>query len=381
MRSHYDVVVIGGGPVGATLALDLQSASMSVLLLESRPGGVEAAGVRPLALSYGSRLILERLQVWPQLKPATPIARIHVSHRGRFGRAALTAHEAHVPALGYVVDYAGLLDVLDSALGASRVSVVRGARVGSIAHDDVSARIEFTSGEGMRECLASLVVIAEGAAAVADVEVETIDYKQSALTGLVEIESVHDGTAYERFTPDGPLALLPFGGRYALVWTLQARDASALEHAPSPEFLAQLRRAFGDRVGRFVGVSARATHPLALRVAGRTTWGRAVLVGNAAQSLHPVAGQGFNLGLRDAWELGAEVRRLGVHDRGLLERYAAKRRLDRAGGVALTDGLIRIFSSDFLPLALARGAGLTLLDSIPPLKNFFVRRMMFGTRG
>ena len=379
--SHYDVVVIGGGPVGAALALDLQSASVSVALLESRQGAVEAAGVRPLALSHGSRLILERLQVWPRLKPATPIARIHVSHRGRFGRAALAAHEAHVPALGYVVDYAGLLDVLDSALCASRATVVRGARVGSIAHDDVSAHVEFTTPEGVRECIASLVVVAEGAAAVADVEIETIDYGQSALTALIDTEADHKETAYERFTPQGPVALLPFGHRYALVWTQQSDDAVALERASAPEFLARLQRAFGDRVGRFLSVSARTTHPLALRVARQTTWGRAVLVGNAAQSLHPVAGQGFNLGLRDAWELGAEIKRCGARDRGLLERYVAKRRLDRAGGVALTDGLIRVFSSDFLPLALARGAGLTLLDSLPPLKSFFVRRMMFGARG
>ncbi|HEV7801017.1 MAG TPA: FAD-dependent monooxygenase, partial [Burkholderiales bacterium] len=187
--------------------------------------------------------------------------------------------------------------------------------------------------------------------------------------------------AYERFTPDGPLALLPYERSYALVWTVPPEAAAELVEAAPNVFLDRLQDAFGERVGRFRAVSARFAHALALRVAERVTWGRAVLIGNAAQALHPVAGQGFNLGLRDAWELATEIRRRGPHDAGLPAAYRARRRSDRRGGIAFTDSLIRIFSNDIAPLAIARGAALALLDSLPPAKDFVVRRMVFGSRG
>jgi len=378
---HFDAVVIGAGPVGAAAALELHAAGFGVLLIEARAVGTVVSDERPLALSYGSRLILERLGAWDALAPATAIARIHVSQRGRFGRAVLSASEASLPALGYVVDYAGLVSALDRRLGDTGVRSLRGARVTSVAHGETSARLEYETDDGAGECYASVVVIADGNAAATGVEVRVIDYGQSALTARVETERPHAHTAYERFTPEGPLALLPYGSSYAVVWTTTPERAQSLCAAQPDDFLTALREWFGERAGRFTKVASRAVHRVALRTAEHTTAGRAVLIGNAAQALHPVAGQGFNLGLRDAWELARELRRRGVDDRKVVEEYRVRRRIDRAGGIAFTHALVGIFSNDWPPLALARGAALSLLDCMPPAKDFVVRRMVFGARG
>jgi 2-octaprenyl-6-methoxyphenol hydroxylase len=381
LQPAYDAVVIGGGPVGAAAALELHAAGFDILLVESRAAGTTSDDLRPLALSDGSRLILDRLGVWEALAPATAIERIHISHRGRFGRAVFTAAEARLPALGYVVDYRGLVRALEHAVAAAGVPVLRGANVTSIAHDATSARLELDSASGPGECFASLVVVADGNAASTGVEVHVTDYGQSVVTARIAADRPHAHTAYERFTKDGPLALLPYESGYALVWTVEQRDAQALCDAAPAHFLAQLQECFGERAGRFTTVSSRAVHRISLRVAERTTAGRAVLIGNAAQALHPVAGQGFNLGLRDAWELASVARDHGVRSGALLERYRARRRIDRTGGIAFTHALVKLFSNDWLPLAAARGVGLTLLDSLPPAKDFVVRRMVYGARG
>jgi 2-octaprenyl-6-methoxyphenol hydroxylase len=381
-----DVAIAGGGPVGAALALALHAAGVDVVLLEARDAGNSTQSphsppvLRPLALSHGSRLIFERLDVWEALTSLTPIERIHVSQRGRFGRAVLSAAQARVPALGYVTDYWSLVVALDAAVRDSGLEVVRGARVTSIAHDETSARLEFSTSAGIGDCVASLVAVADGNAATTDVGVRTTDYGQSAITAVVETDAPHGNTAFERFTPEGPLALLPFGSAYALVWTVHSDLAGDLAGIAPEAFLARLQERFGERV-RFTEVDSRAAQHLTLRVAERVDSGRAVRIGNAAQALHPVAGQGFNLGLRDAWELAIEVERRGPADPMLPRAYAARRRIDRGGGIAFTDALIRIFSNDFGPLAIARGAGLALLDNLPPAKDFVARRMIFGSRG
>jgi len=385
MTERFDAVVIGGGPVGAAAALEMSAADLSVLLIEAREGLAASGDLRPLALSYGSRLILERLGVWQALEAATPIERIHVSQRGRFGRTVLTAAEAGLPALGYVLDYAAVLCALDEAVEGARLStslrVLRGARVTTIAHDRNSARVTFESAAGPADCRASVVAVADGRAEALDVPVRVVDYGQSAVSARIDTDRGHARMAYERFTSEGPLALLPYGSGYAVVWTTTAERAEGLRDAAPQEFVDRLQDRFGERAGRFTAVSARAVHRLALRIAEHPTCGRAALVGNSAQALHPVAGQGFNLGLRDAWELAAEIRKRGADDEGLLQAYGARRRVDRRGGIAFTHALVKIFSNDWLPLALARGAGLTVLDCVPPAKKFVARRMIFGARG
>jgi 2-octaprenyl-6-methoxyphenol hydroxylase len=379
--AQYDVAVVGSGPVGSALALALNQRGFSVIVIEARAGPLPASHFRPLALGFGSRLILERLDAWSDLQPLTAIDRIHVSQRGRFGRAVLAAAAAGLPALGYVTDYAALVTLLDAAVERSAITVIRGARVTALAHGPESARVEFTSAAGAQDCIASLVAVADGSAVAAEVTIRTTEYGQSALTALVETEVPHGHTAFERFTPEGPIALLPFEKRYALVWTVRREEAGALASLDAAGFLTRLQQRFGERVGCFQSVAERGAHDLTLRVAKDSTLGRAVLIGNAAQSLHPVAGQGFNLGLRDAWELAEEIANRGAADARLPHAFRAKRRIDRAGGIGFTDALVKMFSNDVAPLALARGAGLAITDNVPAIKDFIVRRMVFGSRG
>ncbi len=383
-----DIVIVGGGPVGSALALALRDSGLRIVLLEARAAG--GGDARPLALSYGSRLILERLGVWPALAAtATPIRNIHVSQRGGFGRVGLAASEAGFPELGYVVDYGRVAQALAEAAAATSASCLTGARV-TATHSDDPARVVYQYAEEQRELSAALVVLADGGAA-GESGTEAIDYQQSAVTARVVSERPHNYTAYERFTAHGPLALLPDsintgekdGKSWALVWTTTPEHARQLCAMAPEKFLLELRAAFGGRAGDFSAVSGRVAYPLQRRRT-QAAADHIVLIGNAAQTLHPVAGQGFNLGLRDAWELGEQITGHSTDalgSRAWLSAYQARRRLDRGAGIGFTHALVELFSNDLLPLRLARGTGLALLGCMPPLKNFLVRRMTFGARG
>jgi len=377
----YDVLVVGGGPVGAAAGLALAGSGLSVGLVEARAPQAALADPRPIALSHGSRLILERLGVWQRLQPATPIERIHISQRGAFGRAQLDAAEAGLPALGYVVDYGQLASVLVAALEARDDNHLIRAAVSAVEGGRDAARARFDTAPG--EARARLLVLAEGGA-LGTTRVRARDYHQSVVTTRVTSSKPHRQVAYERFTPQGPLALLPMGERLALVWTTTPVHARQLCELPDAGFLGQLQSAFGTRLGAFSQVGTRSSFPLALKVAGRMMEPRLVALGNAAQTLHPVAGQGLNLGLRDAWELAETVHgcdREGIGNETHLRAYASRRRVDRGGGVRFTDSLVQLFSNDIAPLKLARGLGLAVLGAAPPVKDFVVRRMTFGTRG
>jgi 2-octaprenyl-6-methoxyphenol hydroxylase len=371
-----DVVIAGGGPAGSALALALAPVGLRVIVIEARTAA--AAAYRPLALSQGSRLFLESLGVWAALAPAaTPIRRIHVSQRGAYGRSELEAGEVGVPALGYVIDYGRLCAELAQA--AARVADYRsGLRVADWTAGD-PARLRLDQDGIARVLATSLLVIADGGGA----DARTVDYGQSALTARIGCAQASDDIAYERFTPEGPLALLPDRGQWALVWTLAPARARRLCDLDDAAFLAELQRAFGSRAGRFTAVSHRACHPLQLRRAARQALPHTVLIGNAAQTLHPVAGQGFNLALRDVAALARQVRE-EPHDVGdprWTARYLAARAADRGATVGFTHGLVRLFSNDLAPLAVLRGAALSLFGSLPPLKRWFARRMTFGLRG
>jgi 2-octaprenyl-6-methoxyphenol hydroxylase len=339
-----DVLIRGAGPVGCVAALALRH-FQQVRLLDS---GAAVPAFRPIVLSYASRLILERVDAWASLA-VTTIDTIHVSQAGAFGRTVLSAADAGVPALGYVVEYAELVASLRKPL----------------------ARLLTTE-----ELPARCVVHAEGMSPDAEVK----RYAQDGLVALVEMSPPARAVAFERFTREGPLALLPFAGRYALVWSLSPEKAQALAAATPAEFLRELNGAAGTRPGRAVGVEARAVQPLSLRVRDARVGERSAYIGNAAQTLHPVAGQGLNLGLRDAWELARHL--AAASDPGApatLARFAAQRRLDAGATIRVTDFLAAGFAGENALLRAARGAALTALDILPAPRRFFARRMIFGS--
>ena len=388
MNESADIVIVGGGPVGAALALALLGSGLDVLSLEAR--GAEAAALvaadeRPLALSHGSRVILERLDVWSALANATPIRRIHVSQAGGFGRVLLEARDADIPAYGYVVPYGELVRALTQAAQQRLPRYRLGARATALRIEGASAIVEYTRDDGVSDmATAPLAVVADGGALAAGVDIRTKDYGQTAVTARVQTQAAHGGTAYERFTRNGPLALLPMGDDMALIWTTTPEHAADLAAMSDASFLAGLQNAFGDRLGAFRSTSARAVYPLTLKYARHIVLPRTVLIGNAAQTLHPVAGQGFNLGLRDAWEVAEEIiasepEWLGQDD--MLERVRRRRQVDRVASIRFTDSLVRVFSNDVAPLRVARGLGLAVLDQLPILKTFLARRMTFGARG
>jgi 2-octaprenyl-6-methoxyphenol hydroxylase len=376
----HDVVIAGGGPVGSALALALSQGELSALLLEARSQPTQDR--RSIALSYGSRLILERLGVWPTLSDLTAIESIHVSQRGAPGRALLTAPEAGVPALGFVASYAMLQRVLSAAAEQARgVTVLRGARAIAVASGDGAASVRYGCDGAEHEARARLAAIADGGTlAQSAASQRTREYDQSALVASVRSDRGHRNLAFERFTSHGPIALLPFQDGYSLVWTTAPAEAERLLNLADSSFLEQLQEAFGDRAGRFVAVSGRMAFALGLRVAGAPASPRTVLLGNAAQTLHPVAGQGFNLGLRDAWDLAqaAATAPGGLGEPQFLRDYHRRRGPDRGTAVFLTDSLVRLFSNRSDLLSIVRGCGLTALDCASPLKRSFMSRMMFG---
>ncbi len=385
-----DILIAGGGPVGAALALALEGSGHSVVLAEARSAdssgarradsggasGATSGDARAIALSYASRLILERLNAWSGLA-ATPIATIHVSQQGGFGRTLIRAADYALPALGYVANY----DDLQQSLLAVPCSARRlfGARL--TGFDGATALLQTQEGE--LAFTPRLTVFADGAR-IADgraTPAYSKDYRQTAVVAWVRTVEAHRGRAWERFTPEGPLALLPHGAGYALIWTASPADAARLCALDAPAFLAELHTAFGDRLGAFIEAGERAAFPLALRYQREETRPRSLSVGNAAQTLHPVAGQGFNLGLRDAWELARLARgttELGSDD--FLARYRRARALDRRAGILFTDSLVGLFSNSNPLLKFGRGAGLLALDLLPFARGFVARRMIYGAR-
>jgi 2-octaprenyl-6-methoxyphenol hydroxylase len=380
MRDRFDVVVAGGGPVGAVLALALRESGFTVALVEPRPSGNVApasAAFRPIALSHASRLLLERLGVFDAL-PVTAIRTVHISQAGGFGRTLIRARELDVPALGYVTDLAPLAGHLLAAAGPEHVP----SRV--TGWDDTGDAVQVWLDDGKtRSLVTPLLVLADGGHSAAD-DLSLRDYGQTAIVASVRPERVADHTAFERFTTDGPIALLPFGDRYALIWSVRSKRAPELIAAPEAAFLGEIARLFGRRFGKFVAVGERAGFPLALRFRRATAAGpRVVAIGNAAQTLHPVAGQGLNLGLRDAAELAEAILGAGrpaLEAGGVSAPFAAQRQRDRYASIGITEGLVRVFGSD-RPFAHAlRGAGLLALDLVPPARKLLARRFVFGLR-
>jgi len=384
----FDVAIVGGGMVGATLAAALAPLHLRVALIEAVPHSAAAQpsfDERTTALSNGSRRILQTIGVWPALNSqATPIRKIHVSDQGRFGFARLDAAEQGLAAMGYVLPNRALGSALWSQLqGSTHLTAFSPAEVLSVAAREQSVTLQIAAAGERSTLEAKLVVAADGAKsavrAALGVEAEVRDYEQTAVITTILPQRFHDNVAYERFTPSGPLALLPLdGGRCTLVLTLTKEGAQAALAWSDAEFIAEVQRRFGFRLGRFLKVGHRVPYPLFLSQSARTSAQRCVIIGNAAQGLHPVAGMGFNLGLRDVASLAELIaeRAASGRDPGapeLLAEYDAWRAADRGGVIAFTDGLVRMFSNPLSSIGHLRNLGLLAFDLLPPAKSALSR--------
>jgi len=388
----FDVLIVGGGMVGASLAVALRSLPLKVGLIEAvefESSDQPSYDDRTVALSYGSKRIFETLGVWSRIEAsgATPIHRIHISDRGRFGFARLSHVDAGVDALGWVVENRALGRALKDALaGCPGLAFFCPAVMDSVEYGADSAQVRIRRGEQLETLTARLVVAADGGRSLvreqAGIETRRRDYHQTALVTNVTPERPHANVAYERFTDSGPLALLPMrDNRCAVVWSLSPERAEAMLQLEGVAFLAALQERFGQRLGRFLKAGHRAAYPLARTEVMETIRHRLALIGNAAHTVHPVAGQGFNLGLRDVATLAqvlSEAQRAGQDpgDLAVLQRYAQWRRRDVWATSSFTNGLVRIFSNDLPPLSIARNLGLVTVDLFPPAKRALLRLSM-----
>lgn len=392
MNTDFDILIVGGGMVGASLGVALGALPLRVGLIEAvefESGAQPSYNDRTVALSYGSKRIFESLKVWERIEAqgATPIEKIHISDRGRFGFTRLAASDAGVEALGFVAENRALGQALKAALAqTSNLTFLCPALMQEITFTPESARVTLMRGDRVETLTARLVVAADGGNSAvrgqAGIEAQRTEYKQTALVTNVSSEFAHQNIAYERFTDRGPLALLPMRDRRcAVVWSLPPERVETLLALTDAQFLEALQECFGTRLGHFQKVGKRIAYPLALTKVGEHIRPRLVLIGNAAHTVHPVAGQGFNLGLRDVAALAqvlAEAQQ-GGEDFGelnVLQRYLDWRRRDNFAVSAFTDGLVRLFSNDFLPLSVARNLGLVAVDLLPPLKRRLLRLSM-----
>lgn len=383
------VLIVGGGPVGATLALTLQKSGVPVTILEARAKGAAYQDQRALALSYGSRRILEKLGVWAKLDAqATAIITIHISQRGSLGRSLLKAQDHQLSALGYVLSYGALTKALDEVLADfTGVETLYEAEATHIQPSTDKASVTFNYQQQSQALSSALLVLADGGRSLGDIpgiQRETKMYGHDALVTKVKTELPHENIAYERFTPMGPVALLPNGEDFSLVWTGKAEEIEKIMQLHDETFLQQLHQHFGDRVGRFLSVGKRLTFPLKLSYLNPVTAPHLVVIGNAAQTMHPVAGQGFNVGLRDAYELAQQIAQTAPEAWGqpaMMQSYQADRKTDTKRGLMFTDFLVSLFSNDIVGVSGLRGASLGVLDLLKPIKSRLVRKMSFGSRG
>ena len=391
MTDRHDVVIVGGGLVGASLAIALARQGVEVGLVEATPAGQMPAVFDQRNLSFAAATVnaLTALGVMQQLRtPTAPIRRIHISRQGDFGRVRLEAQDYGRATFGQVVVARDFGEALEARLdGLSGLTRYRPARFVGFAPDEAGHRaLRIADAEGERTLHARLVVAADGTrSAVREalgIGVDEHDYGQTLLVARVRATQAPDGTAYERLGDDGPTALLPRGDRHwGVVHGVAREQAETVAALDDAAWLARLQRAVGWRIGRLVASGERSAYPIARVVAQRLVADRAVVLGNAAQTIHPIGAQGFNLGLRDALTLAEEIAR--GDDPGATSRlaaYAARRREDRERTLAFSDGLARLTANPSPLLKPVRSAGLVAMEAQPSLQAFLVGGAM-GFRG
>lgn len=390
----YDVLIVGGGLVGASLACALQHTAWRIAVIEKSPWFSQHQSLpshfdeRVLALSYTSQQILKAIGVWEQLAAqTTPIEQIHVSEQGQFGFTHLDCQQLGVPALGYVVSARTLGQVLQQSLSSSKVTIFAPATWQSLQCDDDSVTIQiFNNGDGQngdgQTLQTRLLVAADGdnspIRSQLGIFVKQQDYGQTAIIANLTFENPNKNMAYERFTASGPLAILPLHENDAnLVWTVASASTEKLLNLSDTQFLHSIQQEFGWRLGRILKVGKRYAYPLRLLKVSQLTRSRIVLIGNAAHTLHPVGGQGFNLGLRDVSTLASAINQseYDVGSETVLEQYVAWQQPDQKSVISVTDTLVRIFSNKIFPLVVARNLGLLLVETMPSLKKYLMRQM------
>lgn len=386
----FDVVIAGGAMAGATLALAIErltNAGLKIAVVEAaipdhRHPGYDA---RSIALSYGSCRLLENIGIWAELSPfATPISSIHVSDRGHFGLTEMHASHEGVAYLGNVIELADAGRVFHQALSKGKnITLYCPAFVTNIERSIEKVTLTLNDGLTLNT---KLMVAADGAVSsccdMVGIERHEHDFQQVALIANVTTDMAHQGRAFERFTQTGPVALLPMSeGRSSLVWCIKPHEAPAMLAMSDDQFADALQRAFGWRLGRLLHVGERASYPLILRQATRLISHRFAVVGNAAQTLHPIAGQGFNLGLRDVVTLAEEIANAYHEEQDIgampmLQAYLTRREPDRDATVAMTSGLVHGFSNTTAPLILGRNFGLAAMSVCSELKAPLLKRAM-----
>lgn len=390
-EQNYDIVIAGGGMIGTSLALALAPLGLRVAVVEAIARKAEqqpSFDDRTTALSRSTQRMFEAMGLWDEIVAAsTPITDIHVSDKGRFGFSHIDAEEQGVEALGYVVINRVLGNVLQSHLDDTEtVDVFCPARIESLNVEPGQVSVTMSTDKGTQTLSCQLLVAADGAkSSVRDmmgISAETRDYAQRAVIGNLLPEKKIDNRAFERFTPQGPLAVLPLAeDRAGFIWTVAEDDAERVIALDDEAFLAELQEEFGYRLGAFTRVGKRASYPLVLSKAVRLVSTRSVLIGNAAHGLHPVSAQGFNLGMRDVASLcdciaDAMAENPDPGDPLLLDRYAKWRRSDQKKLVHFTDNLVRLFGSSRPGLRTLRNVGMIGFDLIPGVRQTFAKHTM-----
>ena len=389
----YDVLIAGGGMVGASLAVALSRLPLKIGLVEAYPlndVGQPAYDDRAIALSYGSSQILKGMGVWSSVEAAaSAISSIHISDRGHFGATRLTAEQQKVPALGYLIQSRDYGKVLQQVLVDSDVSLLQPASVSGLLNDDSALEVSIQSNGKMPDIervTTKLLVACDGANSavrkMSGIESTVHDYQQVAIIANISTSKPHKNQAFERFTEQGPIALLPMSkNRSSLVWTLSADNYQAILDLDDASFLRALGEAFGYRLGRFTKVGERSAFPLKLTTASHLVAPRVAIVGNAAHALHPVAGQGLNLALRDIADLAEQIAQALNNDQDIgsmsvLHEYAEQRQSDTHTTVRYTDSLVKLFSNDNFLLGHARAVGLMAVDRLPIFRQLLAKQSM-----
>ncbi|MES9976445.1 MAG: 2-octaprenyl-6-methoxyphenyl hydroxylase [Candidatus Thiodiazotropha sp.] len=391
MADSFDLLIVGGGMVGASLAHAVSGQGLRIGVIEAWPFDSSAQPSfddRVLALSWGSRIILQAMGVWDDIQVAAePILDIHISDRGHFGFTRLNHLDEGVEALGYVVTARALGQaLLQDLVNHDAIKMICPARLKSFAVSDRDVEVRISQDDGEQVLSTRLLVAADGGDSLVrqflSIPLKEKSYGQTAIIANLRAEQAHQGIAYERFTNTGPLALLPMrDDRLSMVWTAKDDQIAELMALRDEAFLLRLQDRFGHRLGRLYELGKRVAYPLSLRQAVEQVSSRVALIGNAAHAIHPVTGQGFNLGLRDVAVLAdlvsdAAQRGQDPGDIELLKEYANWRKKDQNSVAMITDSLARFFANPFGPLRLVRNLGMVGLDVVPSMKHLVARQFM-----